>query len=280
MLFGDDGDDTVLGGAEADTLSGGAGNDQLTGGAGNDRLDGGTGADSMDGGLGDDGYYVDNTGDTVSEAGGGGLDLVATTTSITLGAGIEGGVVRNGFAASIKGNAEANALGGNAGADILEGGDGDDVIFGGAGQDTLLGGAGADILVGGGQNDRLTGGTGADTFIAITDGTRSTPTQITDFASGTDRILVLNPYLSGQLLANGFVQGTAARDADDIAIYDKASGQLWADIDGNGAGAKVLVATFTPGTSISASDIQLIEQSSLDAQIGNVAGWLYGTLDL
>ncbi|MDF8332591.1 beta strand repeat-containing protein [Novosphingobium cyanobacteriorum] len=279
-IIGNDAANLLNGAGGADRLDGNGGADTLIGGAGNDVLDGGIGADSMDGGLGDDGYYVDNTGDTVSEATGDGLDLVATTTSITLGAGIEGGVVRNGFAASIKGNAEANALGGNSGNDTLDGGDGDDVIFGGGGQDTLLGGAGADVLVGGGQYDRLTGGTGADTFIVITDGSVSTPTQITDFVSGTDRIVVLNPFLSGQLLPAGFVQGTSARDGNDIAIYDKGSGQLWADIDGNGAGAKVLVATFTPGTSISASDIQLIEQSSLDAQIGDVAGWLYGTLDL
>ena len=44
-LDGREGDDTLLGGEGADTLIGGAGNDRLDGGAGNDRLQGGLGAD-------------------------------------------------------------------------------------------------------------------------------------------------------------------------------------------------------------------------------------------
>ena len=51
---------------------------------------------------------------------------------------------------------------------------------------TLVGGAGNDILQGGAGNDVLSGGAGADTFIFRPgDGTD----KITDFASGTDRLL-------------------------------------------------------------------------------------------
>jgi len=55
-----------------------------------------------------------------------------------------------------------------------------------ASANTLIGGAGADILQGGAGSDVLTGGAGADTFLfAAGDG----QDRITDFASGTDRIL-------------------------------------------------------------------------------------------
>ena len=52
----------------ADTVVGGAGNDRLSdfgafGPPANDRLDGGAGADTMDGGSGNDVYIVDNVGD-------------------------------------------------------------------------------------------------------------------------------------------------------------------------------------------------------------------------
>src|SRR5690606_19608326 len=62
-LFGEGGDDTLIGGVSDDTLDGGSGNDLLAGNlgddvlrgqSGNDSLQGGAGADTLDGGSGDD----------------------------------------------------------------------------------------------------------------------------------------------------------------------------------------------------------------------------------
>ena len=47
MLYGNDGDDLILGGRHNDQLFGNAGNDVLIGGVGDDVLTGGTGDDSF-----------------------------------------------------------------------------------------------------------------------------------------------------------------------------------------------------------------------------------------
>ena len=62
----------------------------------------------------------------------------------------------------------------------------------------------------------------------------------------------------GALNANAFFAGTAAHDADDRIIYNSATGQLFYDADGNGAGAAVLFATLQAGTVLAVSDFQVI----------------------
>jgi Ca2+-binding RTX toxin-like protein len=54
MLFGGDGDDTLIGGSAADQLFGQAGNDMLFGMGGDDFLFGGAGNDTRTGGVGTD----------------------------------------------------------------------------------------------------------------------------------------------------------------------------------------------------------------------------------
>ena len=53
-MYGDDGNDTLLGHTGNDTLWGGLGNDSLDGGEGNDNLYGGDGLDHLYGGDGRD----------------------------------------------------------------------------------------------------------------------------------------------------------------------------------------------------------------------------------
>lgn len=134
--------DTLTGSAGDNVLSGRAGNDTLNAGAGNDTLDGGAGADTMAGGSGIDVYFVDNAGDQVIEAAGGGSDTVFATANFALGAGQEIETLRVSGAAGL-------ALTGNELANYLMGGAGNDTLNGGAGFDRLEGGAGADMLAGG-----------------------------------------------------------------------------------------------------------------------------------
>ena len=140
-LSGLAGDDTLAGGGGNDVLLGGTDDDMLDGGAGLDTLNGGTGVDAMAGGLGDDLYVVDDAGDSVTENGGEGVDLVQSSVSFALNgtaAGVERLTLTGLLDINATGNALINTLTGNAGSNTLDGG---------AGADTMLGGAGNDFYV-------------------------------------------------------------------------------------------------------------------------------------
>jgi Ca2+-binding RTX toxin-like protein len=125
-------------------------------GAGADTIDGGEGADTMDGGDGDDTYYVDNTGDTVSETVGaplGGVDLVFSSVNFTLSAGIENLTLIGLGNVNGTGNSGENVIEGESHDNILSGLGGSDSLFGYVGEDVLNGGTGADFMDGGDQND-------------------------------------------------------------------------------------------------------------------------------
>src|SRR5262249_30639312 len=85
-IVGTAGNDTFYGLAGDDIIKGLDGDDALYGGTGNDRLSGGTGADAMSGGTGNDTYYVDNAGDQIIEASGGGTDNVWASADWTMAA--------------------------------------------------------------------------------------------------------------------------------------------------------------------------------------------------
>ena len=108
-LWGEAGDDTLMGGAGSTGLWGGAGNDTIFGGAGVNYIWG----DDFGSEAGDDVIHGGNGYDFVSA--GGGNDIVY----------------------------------GNDGDDTLSGNEGDDSLYGGAGNDSLIGGAGDDLLEGG-----------------------------------------------------------------------------------------------------------------------------------
>ncbi len=135
VIFGGNGNDTIVGGSGDDQISGGNGADNLVGGLGNNILCGDNGNDVIAGSIGNDTLFGEAGNDVL--AGSLGDDLL---------------------------------IGGD-GNDTLDGGVGNDRLYGQAGNDTLIGGVGNNILVAGDDNDKLVarpgrniliGGTGRD----------------------------------------------------------------------------------------------------------------------
>jgi Ca2+-binding RTX toxin-like protein len=117
-IYGESGNDTMIGGDGNDTLSGGAGKNDLAGGNGNDRLYGSNGPDRLYGGNGEDRLY-----------GNGGDDY-------------------------LEGGNQADRLYGGDGNDFLFGGGSIDRLYGEAGNDILRGGLASDLLNGGPGTDK------------------------------------------------------------------------------------------------------------------------------
>lgn len=180
------GNDSLAGSYGNDTLDGDVGNDTLDGGSGNDCLYGGGGADSMTGGTGNDSFFVDDTGDVVSEAANQGSDYIFSSVDYTIPANIDGLVLTGNLITTpvggwdnlnaTGGNFTNDSLVGNAGKNTLTGLGGSDSLLGMSGNDTLFGGDGNDSLIGGSGVDSLLGGVGDDTYemgfdyrVAVTD---------------------------------------------------------------------------------------------------------------
>ena len=116
------GDDLSYGGSGDDLLLEFGGADSLYGGDGADRLFGGGGIDLMVGGSGDDSFRVDNAGDVLEEAVGGGDDRVTAFVNFTLAADQELEELILADAAVIgTGNSFDNRIRGASGSDLLSG---------------------------------------------------------------------------------------------------------------------------------------------------------------
>jgi Ca2+-binding RTX toxin-like protein len=278
-LHGEAGGDVLAGGTGDDFVSGGAEADQLDGGAGNDTVDGGTGNDTMSGGGGNDAFVVESAGDVVSEVGGSGVDTVSSRIAFSLSDAVHakgalehltltGSAAVNGtgnaLANIMSGNVAGNVLSGLAGNDALAGGGGNDRMLGGLGDDALSGQDGSDRLYGGLGKDKLTGGALADTFVFDSKpNTAANRDVLTDFVHGQDKIWLENAVFAkigaaGALKVGAFHVGSAAHDANDRIVYNKASGVLSYDADGNGAGAAIQFAVLANKAVLTASDFVVI----------------------
>jgi hypothetical protein len=128
---------------------------------------------------------------------------------------------------------------------------GNDTINGGAGNDTLIGGAGNDTLIGGAGRDRLSGGAGADIFrfVARTDA----PDTITDFVARTDKIQV-NTANFGRALR--FTTATPTTTSATF-VYNRTTGTLSFDSNGNRAGGVSTLATLTNKPNLTVADLMV-----------------------
>jgi len=151
-------ENATVSGATGRFLTGNGLANKLSGGTGNDSLDGGTGNDSLAGGQGDDAYFVDSTGDKITEVANQGIDTVHSSISYSIAAAptLENITLTGLAAVNATGNGGNNILIGNVAANVLTGGAGDDSLSGGGSNDSLDGGAGTDTAVYGGNRDDYT----------------------------------------------------------------------------------------------------------------------------
>ena len=225
--------------------SNGTGNglaNSITGNASANIIDGRGGADIMTGGGGNDTYFIDNAGDQVVEASGGGIDRVMSAISLAMPAFVEQLELTGTSPLNGTGNGLSNIIKGNSGANILDGMAGSDQLYGGSGNDILTGGSGA---------DRFFFDTGLDAG--------SNVDRITDFSAPDDTIQLDRTVFTaivtnGTLASAAFFTGTTAHDADDRIIYDAATGRIFYDSDGTGAAAPVLFAEVGAGATVTNLD--------------------------
>ncbi len=288
VLKGGSGDDTIFGGAGNDRIDGDSGKDLIDGGDGNDYLDGdsgtdtvsyasatagvtvnlglktaqdtggagidtlkslenvsgsdfadsltgakkgfidgGLGADTMSGGKGDNTYFVDDAGDQVFELAKGGTDTVMSQVSFTLGDNVERLTLTGTDAIDGTGNALDNRIAGNSAANVL------------------------------------TGGAGKDAFIFNTAWGNGNVDHITDFSVADDTMHIDNAWFigvggNGSLSSKAFVFGAVAADSSDRIIYDDATGALYFDADGSGAGAQVQFAQLDAHLALTNRDFLIV----------------------
>ena len=152
--------------------------------------------------------------------------------------------------------AQGMEITGTAENDIINCDAGTQKMHGLVGRDTLAGGAGSDTILGGSGNDTLTGGAGIDTFVfdtSIPGGSRIRNSDlITDFSTQDVIRLDVNVFsqlydqADARLLAKHFRANAtgSAVDGNDYILYNTATGALFYDADGNGAGEKLQFAVI------------------------------------
>jgi len=207
-------------------------------------LIGGLGNDVMKGGAGNDTYYVDSTGDTITDTSG--TDTVFASISYTLGTKLENLTLTGTDALTGIGNTDKNTLVGNAGNNVLDG----------------LGGT-----------DSLTGGAGADVFRFSTRPNfgASTADHITDFKASEGDGLEISASLLGLTMGPTVRFGlsvttvsnasalTTALGSTNTFVYDSSNGNLYWNQNGNksGFGTGGIFAVLDNKSALTSSNISL-----------------------
>jgi Ca2+-binding RTX toxin-like protein len=225
-VIGSDAADALIGNGEANHLQGRGGADTLSGGWGSDTLDGGSGIDTVD--YNDTAYGVT-------------VDL----TNSARNTGVAAGDVLIGIE-NVIGSEGVDRLVGDGGANLLDGRFGHDTIDGGWGNDVLKGWYGWDTFV---FSSALNGISNVD--------------HLADFYAPDDVIHLDDAVFTGigaigGLSATAFTIGANATSASHKIVYNSATGELFFDADGSGAGARVKFATVQLGTTITAGDFHIV----------------------
>lgn len=258
-IFLTDENDQISGPSSSIIIFGFGGNDIMQGSGQSDIFEGGQGGDYMDGGAGlDSAYYSTATTGVVIDR----LDPGRNT-----------GDAAGDYFVSIEGyslTAYGDSFEGADPLNFVYGLGGADQMFGSVNSnDWFFGGDGNDFLAGGTWNDRLEGGDGSDIF-AFADFATGGLDTIVDFDSGQDRLQLTGPNFGGLAAGTVLVAGqnfivgslglgtlNAATNAATL-LYDYATGLLYFDADGTGAGGPGAFAQLSGLPGLAASDFDIV----------------------
>jgi Ca2+-binding RTX toxin-like protein len=186
------------------------------------------------------------------------------TGNVSLGTGVDLYQGTGSVSGFVNGEGGNDALTGGAFADRLNGGSENDLLTGNGGNDVLIGAAGNDTLAGGLGKDVMAGGANADSFLFNTAPNTSTNRDVlNDFVAADDTLKFENAVFTklgnaGVLNAQFLRLGAAPLDANDYLIYNKATGVLTYDVNGNAAGGAQQVAVLTTKPTLTLSDFVVI----------------------
>lgn len=201
---------TLTGSADI-TAAGNSSVNILTGNSGNNLLEAGTGADTMIGGLGNDIYFVQDSGDVVTENASEGTDTVRfySISDYTLTANVENLVfLQNAY------NGTGNAL--------------DNTLTGNTLDNSLNGMAGADVMVGGAGNDTY-----------VVDNVGDTVSELLN--EGTDTILSSVTYTASANVENLTLTGTGDINATGNGLTNIIAGNVGNNTIDGGAGTDSMI---------------------------------------
>jgi Ca2+-binding RTX toxin-like protein len=250
IVNGAEGNDTIIGNAQANNLYGGNGNDSLNGG---------NGIDFMDGGYGNDTYVVDVAGDVVNETSTSTseIDTVQSSVTYTLGTNVENLTLTGTAVINGTGNALNNIIYGNTAGNILNGGDGNDFLNGQAGNDTLIGGLGNDVY--------------------IVDWAGDVVTETSTLSTEIDTVQSYVSYTLGANLENLTLLGSVATNAIGNALNNVITGNVLNNTLTGGAGVDTFVLSKTSTDTITDFATNEKIQISASAFGGLTAGSLAAT---
>ncbi|WP_353427884.1 hypothetical protein NHB34_01870 [Polynucleobacter sp. MWH-UH19D] len=217
----------------ASTLYGNSGNNVIIGGAGNDTIDGVSGIDTLIGGAGNDTIIWHSLSGSVD--GGDGADLLQlapdwninslnlTNASIS---NVENVLYSGANSFTLTGNSGNNTLTTGSGNDTLDGGLGNDTLIGNAGNDTYVMTFGANTVTTNGVDTLVTTG-GSDTFIDYSGASTlkvnptGTAATFTFTERGTDGNIYTRTYADSfgkQLLSTQTLIGNFANEGTQVTI--------------------------------------------------------------
>jgi trimeric autotransporter adhesin len=244
----------------------------ITGNSGNNVLDGGAGNDVMTGGDGNDTYVVDSIGDTVVETNataGGGVDIVNSSVTFTLGANVENLNLTGTGNINGTGNALDNIITGNSGNNVLDGGAGNDVMTGGDGNDTYFVDSIGDTVVETNATAAVGGVDTVNTSVTFTLGANVENLNLT----GTGNINGTGNGLANNIIGNSgnnVLDGGAGNDVmtggagNDTYIVDSAL-DLVVELAGGGTDTINSSVTFSLAALVNVENLTLTGTAAINA---------------